>query len=368
MQAQPSYTKNLWLRIRKHKPAMASACYIALTCIMAIGAYLLAPDHTPHADRQTVEIQSQGPGYQQLFLRVPISDSFSYQGLSAYWSGRRATDRWVPIAGYSLRGDSLHIRQWVDENTSIPAAYALKSITGGAAFNPEQHLAKRTYWLGTDLFGRDVLSRLIIGSRVSISVGLVAVAISVSLGLLLGMLAGYYRGWVDALISWLINVSWSIPTLLLVFAFTLALGKGFWQVFVAVGLTMWVNVARLVRGQVMAIREMEYIQAARVLGFSHARIMWKHILPNISGPLLVIAAGNFATAIMVEAGLSFLGLGVQPPQPSWGGMIREHYPYIMTQHAVLAIIPGLAIMLLVLAFNILGNALRDAMDVREQGR
>lgn len=368
MQEQPSYTKQPWLLLRKQRLAMASLCFIILTCLLALCAYLVAPDHTPYADRQAVEIQSQGPGYKQMFLRVPISGSNQETGLSAYWSGQPATDRWIPIAGYSLRGDSVYIRQWVDENTSVPAAFPLKAITGGQSFDPSRHLAKRTYWLGTDLFGRDVLSRLIIGSRVSISVGLVAVAISVSLGLLLGMLAGYYRGWVDAVISWLINVSWSIPTLLLVFAFTLALGKGFWQVFVAVGLTMWVNVARLVRGQVMAIREMEYIQAARVLGFSHARIMWRHILPNISGPLMVIAAGNFATAIMVEAGLSFLGLGVQQPQPSWGGMIREHYPYIMTQHAVLAIIPGVAIMLLVLAFNIMGNALRDALDVREHPR
>jgi peptide/nickel transport system permease protein len=180
----------------------------------------------------------------------------------------------------------------------------------------------------------------------------------------LGAIAGYYRGAWDNAIMWLINVIWSIPTLLLVFAITLLLGKGFWQVFIAVGLTMWVNVARLVRGQIMATRELQYVEAARALGFSHFRIIAKHIMPNILGPILVIAAANFASAIVIEAGLSFLGVGVQPPQPSWGLMIKENYNFIITQNPMLALAPGFAIMLLVLAFNLLGNGLRDALNVR----
>jgi peptide/nickel transport system permease protein len=163
---------------------------------------------------------------------------------------------------------------------------------------------------------------------------------------------------------WFINVIWSIPTLLLVFAITLMLGKGFWQVFIAVGLTMWVNVARLVRGQVLAVRELEYIEATRALGFSHSRTIIKHILPNILGPVMVIAASNFASAIVIEAGLSFLGVGVQPPQPSWGLMIKENYNFIITHNPMLALAPGIAIMILVLAFNLLGNGLRDALNVR----
>ena len=121
---------------------------------------------------------------------------------------------------------------------------------------------------------------------------------------------------------WLLNVIWSIPTLLLVFALTLLLGKGFWQVFIAIGLTMWVNVARIVRGQVLAVKELEYVEAARALGYRDSRIILRHILPNILGPVMVIAASNFASAIVIEAGLSFLGIGVQPPQPSWGLMIK----------------------------------------------
>jgi peptide/nickel transport system permease protein len=198
-----------------------------------------------------------------------------------------------------------------------------------------------------------------------LSVGLIAVLISLTIGISLGAMAGYFRGWIDELIMWLINVLWSIPTLLLVFAITLLLGKGFWQVFMAVGLSMWVNVARLVRGQVMAVRELEYIEATRVLGFGHTRTIIKHILPNIMGPVLVIAASNFASAIVLEAGLSFLGVGVQPPQPSWGLMIKENYNFIITNNPALALAPGIAIMLLVLSFNLLGNGLRDAFAVKD---
>jgi peptide/nickel transport system permease protein len=196
------------------------------------------------------------------------------------------------------------------------------------------------------------------------AVGFIAVLISIFIGVLLGALSGYFGGWVDQIITWLINVLWAIPTLLLVFAITFALGKGFWQIFIAVGFTMWVGTARLIRGQVMALKELEYIQAAKVMGFSSLRIISKHVLPNVLGPTIVMAASNFATAILIEAGLSFLGIGVQPPTSSWGLMIKENYNFIITNHPMLAIIPGLAIMLIVLAFNLLGNALRDALDVK----
>ena len=177
-------------------------------------------------------------------------------------------------------------------------------------------------------------------------------------------MAGYYRGATDSAIMWLINVVWSIPTLLLVIAITLVLGKGVIQVFIAVGLTMWVEVARIVRGQILSIREKEFVEAGRALGFTNARIIFRHILPNVMGPVMVVAASNFASAIVIEAGLSFLGVGVQPPQPSWGLMIKENYNFIITHNPMLALVPGFAIMLLVLAFNRLGNGLRDAVDVK----
>jgi peptide/nickel transport system permease protein len=231
----------------------------------------------------------------------------------------------------------------------------------------EKAIYTKRFLLGTDKFGRDMLSRLMAGTIVSLSVGLISVLISLILGIGLGAMAGYFGGWVDDLITWLINVVWSIPTLLLVIAITFALGKGFVQVFIAVGLTMWVEVARVVRGQVLSLRNMEYIEAARALGYSHTRIIYRHVIPNILGPVIVISAANFASAILLEAGLSFLGIGAQIPMASWGQMIKEHYAYITTDMAYLAILPGLCIVVLVLAFMLIGSGLRDSMDTRAAG-
>ncbi len=173
----------------------------------------------------------------------------------------------------------------IDEDTTVQQSYDINQLTGNQPDHLKQLIITKTFRLGTDAFGRDILSRLIIGTRVSLAVGLIAVIISLLLGILLGALAGYYRGWVDEVIMWLINVTWSIPTLLLVFAITMALGKGFWQIFIAVGLTMWVSVARLVRGQVMAIKELEYVQAARVLGFTNRRIITQTYSAQYYGPV-----------------------------------------------------------------------------------
>jgi peptide/nickel transport system permease protein len=223
----------------------------------------------------------------------------------------------------------------------------------------------RKFILGTDQFGRDFLSRLLLGTRISFSVGFIAVFMSLLIGIFIGSLGGFFRGKVDDLMVWLINVVWSIPTLLIVIAITFVLGKGVVQVFIAVGLTMWVEVARVTRGQILSVRETTFVEAGRALGFKNARIIMKHIIPNVINPIIVISAANFASAILLEAGLSFLGIGVQPPMPSWGSMIKENYAYIILNDAYLAILPGIAIMLLVLAFMLLGNALRDALDVKK---
>ncbi len=203
-----------------------------------------------------------------------------------------------------------------------------------------------------------------IGTRISFSVGLIAVFVSVLIGVFLGSLAGYYKGVMDEIIMWFINVIWSVPTLLLVVAISIVLGKGFWQMFIAVGLSMWVEVARVIRGQIMSVREKEFVEAGRALGFSKSRIVFKHILPNVMGAVIVISAANFATAILIEAGLSFLGIGAQPPTPSWGAMINAHRDYIIGDSPYLAFIPGLAIMLMVLAFVLIGNGLRDSLDTK----
>ncbi len=360
-----SFRRETWKRLRKNKGALFGLAVILLSAIVSVFGYLIVPDNSPNADLQTVEIQARKPGYVQQFLKVPdLRNSSSESWLSILLSGKLNNHRFVPIKGYRIHGDSLLINKFIDEDTTVVQYHSIRSLTFNNPSSIKSNIITKKYWLGTDKFGRDILSRLIIGTRVSLAVGLIAVIISLTLGIILGSLAGYFRGWVDELIMWLVNVTWSIPTLLLVFAITMAMGKGFWQIFIAVGLTMWVSVARLIRGQVMSIKEMEYIQAAKALGLKNSRIILRHILPNVLGPVLVIAAGNFATAIIVEAGLSFLGIGVQPPQPSWGLMIKENYNFIITHNPMLALVPGFAIMLLVLAFNLLGNGLRDAVDVR----
>ncbi len=359
-----SFKNKTWRRLKKNKGAVFGLVVIALAFFIAVFGYAIAPDNSPNADLQTVEIAAKKPGYTQQFLKTPVQKNGEGIEFEHIVSGKKMPYRLIPISGFTIQNDSLLINKFVDEDTSVVQYFSISQLTSKQPQLISQYIIIKKYWLGTDKFGRDILSRLIIGTRVSLAVGLIAVIISLSIGILLGAAAGYYKGKTDAVIMWLVNVTWSIPTLLLVFAITLALGKGFWQIFIAVGLTMWVSVARLVRGQVMAVRALEFVQAARALGFSDGRIIAKHILPNILGPIMVIAASNFATAIIIEAGLSFLGIGVQPPQPSWGLMIKEHYNFIITHNPMLALVPGFAIMLLVLAFNLLGNGLRDATDVR----
>ena len=359
-----SFLQQTWLRLKKNKLAFAGLVIIFISLLVAISGYIIAQDNTPNADLQTVEIQAKKPGYSQLFLKVPDNKKVGDNWFNRLLFGESLQFKYVPVRSYKIENGKLFVNKYIDEDTTVLQRYDINELTANKPQYLKQNIITKKYWLGTDAFGRDILSRLIIGTRVSLAVGLIAVIISLTLGILLGALAGYYRGWVDEVIMWLVNVTWSIPTLLLVFAITLALGKGFWQIFIAVGLTLWVSVARLVRGQVMALKEMEYVQAAKALGFKNSRIILRHILPNILGPLMVIAAGNFATAIIIEAGLSFLGIGVQPPQPSWGLMIKENYNFVITHNPMLALVPGIAIMILVLAFNLLGNGLRDAVDVK----
>ncbi|RYY69984.1 MAG: ABC transporter permease [Chitinophagaceae bacterium] len=359
-----SFGQQVWQRLKKRRAAFVSLIIILLAAFVAIFGYLIAPDNTPFADLQTVEIQARKPGYEQLFLKIPHNKAVGGNALQHFFFGKPSAYNYLPITSYKVEANDLVVQKYVDEDTTVEQRYMVNVLTQNQPKKINNLIVTKKFWLGTDAFGRDILSRIIIGTRVSLAVGLIAVIISLSIGTLLGAMAGYYRGWVDEVIMWLVNVTWSIPTLLLVFAITMAMGKGFWQIFIAVGLTMWVSVARLVRGQVIALRELEYVQAAKALGYKNARIIVRHILPNILGPLLVIAAGNFATAIIVEAGLSFLGIGVQPPQPSWGLMIKENYNFIITNNPMLALVPGFAIMILVLAFNLLGNGLRDAVDVK----
>lgn len=358
------------------------------------------PDSSPDANDQKPELQIKPPGFKVKMLKVRKDEpeenrNFIYK----MCFGEKLPFSFIPFYEYTFSGNDILIEEFTGNtpNRGSKIRYNLFDVLYDTKVTPllvndekngkfeyfdssqnkkivisvrelqsqiiKSNLISKKFILGTDRLGRDMLSRMIIGTRVSLSVGFIAVIISLSIGVLLGSLGGYFRGRIDDVIMWIINVVWSIPTLLLVIAITLVLGKGFWQVFVAVGLTMWVEVARIIRGQILSVREKEYIEAGSALGFKNFRIIVKHVLPNVMGPVIVIAASNFATAILTEAGLSFLGIGAQPPMSSWGKMINDHRAFIFSPDAFyLAFIPGLAIMLLVLAFMLVGNGLRDALD------
>lgn len=364
---------------------------IIITSLLAVLGYLVTPDNTPQANDMLVQLSLKKPGTSFTILRIKKQDEVnSVNFLQEMLFGQPSAWRSMPVTSFRFSGDSIYVREYIgDEDVSAETAFSIYKIAdkrsivpNPSALNPKKQvlkeasvaavrkeitdhqIIKKTYWLGTDIYGRDMLSRLIIGTRISLAVGFASVIISLIVGVSVGSAAGYFGGKTDTALSWLMNVLWALPALLLVIAISFALGKGLWQIFVAVGLSMWVEVGRLVRGQVIALKQVEFIEAARALGFGNYRIIHYHILPNITGPILVLAASNFASAILLEAGLSFLGYGAQPPAPTWGAMIKEHYGYIVINSAYLAILPGLAIMLMVYAFNVVTIGLRDAFDVK----
>ncbi len=343
-----SLDRMAWRRFRRNPLSVASLIVIGLFAIVAILGYLITPDPTPYCNQQYLELATLKPGSKATFLCLDATGPLHRNMVK----GTALPYTAIPISDYHYEGDFLHATPVAGEPMVVESSRVAD-------------IKNRTFILGTDAYGRDVLSMMMISSRVSLSVGFIAIAIALLIGVTLGAIAAYRGGWVDNLIMWLINVVWSIPTVLLVIAITFALGKGFWQIFIAVGLTMWVDIARVVRGEVLSIKEKEYVEATRALGYSTFRTIFRHILPNIVGAVTVVAASNFASAILLEAGLSFLGIGVQPPMPSWGMMVKENYGYLLLDSAYLALLPGLAIMIIVLAFMLLAGGLRDALDVKQ---
>lgn len=345
-------------RFLKEKMGVIALVYILFVFGIAVLGYLITPDSTPYCNDQHLEIALQKPGFKVKFIQ--IIDPIPHEKVNFFEKmvfGKPSSYKTIPVSHYWILKDSIKVQLFGQSQS-----YEQFSNNELA----DQPIVSKTFVLGTDRYGRDMLSQLMIGARISLAVGFISVFIALVIGIFLGAVAGYYGGKIDQLIMWFINVIWSIPTLLLVIAISFALGKGFWQIFIAIGLTMWVDVARVVRGQIISLKEQEFVEAGKALGFSGLHIIFKHLLPNVLGTVIVLAASNFSSAILMEAGLSFLGLGVQPPTPSWGMMMKENYAYIVLDQAYLAIVPGLAIMFLVLAFMLVGSALRNSITVKSE--
>lgn len=410
-QRSPSYYVRK--RLLENKPAMFGVIVIIVAHLVVGMGYLILPDPSPNADNGSLSVQKHTPGFSIMGIKerrnnftevrpwwkvllfgqppiynfIPVKEEPIISGEYIYFTKYqskyddslsliRAT-RSLMTRGFGEELPSKIRDQWPDSEKGV--AYLKDGVYHYLTVNEEvetigydelvtefkeHNLESRTYYLGTDKMGRDLLSRLLLGTRVSLAIGFVSAFISLVLGISLGAASGFFGGAIDSFILWFMTVVWSVPSIMLVIVITIALDdKSAWVVFVAVGITMWVDIARVVRGQIISIKEKLYIEAAKAFGLSNRRVILHHIMPNLFGSIIVITTSNFATAILIEAGLSFMGLGVQPPQPSWGSMILEGYKALGTRDSWhLVFFPCLAISLMVLAFNLFGNGLRDAYD------
>lgn len=358
-------------RFKQNKFALLGIYTIVLLILIAIFGVIISPDKSKDANTQNLAIKLNSPGFETNIIELGKLDTINFfsknfQGHTSSLENIAIEDSFYyihPFLYYKRIKSPFWSEMHYSEITNHKDTLNIKS-------NVFSHIKIKRFYLGTDGLGRDILSRLILGTRISLIVGFIAVIISLIIGTFMGALAGYYGGKMDKFIMWIINVFWAIPTILLAMALLLSIpsksSTQFLIVFLAVGLTMWVDTARMVRGQFLQIKEMDFIEATRAFGFSDLRIIIKHIFPNTYTTLIVITSSNFATAILMESGLSYLGIGVQPPTPSWGSMMKEYYGLLGTDLSYLALFPGICIMIAVLAFYALGNGLRDAFDIKGQ--
>lgn len=332
-----------WLRMRRNRLAMVGLVLVVFLTLLAIFADVIAPFDPL---RQIGEYSNKNAGFRGSVIALK-SDGF-YE------------EEFVAVESYTIGTSDVTFVDGLGRERTVP----FDKLAGESE---EEWYREPVYLLGTDKFGRDVLSRLIHGARISMSIGLLAEIIAVLVGVTLGSIAGFFRGATDAAVIYVANVVWSFPYILLVIALSIVLGSGFVPTFVAIGIASWVDMCRIVRGQFFSLRETEFVEATKALGFTSVRTIFRHILPNTLGPVTIIATAGFAMAMIAEASLAFIGIGIPRPTPSWGVMIFDAKDFISTgEHLGQIIYPCLLLAMAVFGFNLLGDGLRDALDPKLQ--
>jgi peptide/nickel transport system permease protein len=333
----------LLYEIRRYTVLWICAFVLLIFILTGIFAYFIIPDKSRNANTQILAY-SLLPKKSNVNIAIIPAQPPS----GNLWTGLNYSHTVLPIDSFIQKKDTYIIYH----------ANKVDTIRNAV-------MQKKYYKWGSDKYGRDIYSRILLSTRTSLSIGFFSTLIAILVGILLGLYSGYYGGWIEKFLLWFTNIFWAIPSLLVIVGISFAIGKGFTTIFIALGCTLWVSVARAVRGQVLVIKQLEYIQASKAMAFPSARILYFHILPNLWSIIIVYSTETFANAILMEAGLSFLGLGIQPPVPSWGSMLKDGvYYFTSSEYAHLAWYPGIAIMLVVLCFNLLANALRDRFDVK----